>query len=66
MLIQGRISNCHQHSYECWRRAGRATDPSLKRDYLELQGVWLALARGYASADLETDHLLNAPGSTEA
>jgi hypothetical protein len=51
MLIPDRFLNCHQHSTECARRAQRAADPSLEREYLELQRLWLALARNYASAD---------------
>jgi hypothetical protein len=39
------IRECIKHAEDCARRAAAQSDPGLRKDFLDLEKHWLALAR---------------------
>jgi hypothetical protein len=49
------IRECLGRAEACARQAAAQTDPSLKRDFLDMERPWLFLARSYEFADRLSD-----------
>jgi hypothetical protein len=45
------IAECHRHASHCRERAKQALDPSIKRDFLDMEWRWLSLASSYEFAE---------------
>ena len=45
------IAECYAHASQCRERAKQAVDPSIKRDYLDMEWRWLSLAHSYEFAE---------------
>jgi hypothetical protein len=41
------IAECYRRAGEAQRRAEQQRDPTLKRDFLEIERHWISLARSY-------------------
>ena len=41
------IRECRQHAEDCARKAAAATDPKLKKEFLDMEQRWLRLVRSY-------------------
>jgi hypothetical protein len=49
--LSGEVQHCLRHAEDCAQRAKSETDPSLQRDFLEMELRWLKLARSYQFAE---------------
>jgi hypothetical protein len=45
------IAECYAQASHCRERAKQALDPSIKRDFLDMERRWLSLARSYEFAE---------------
>ena len=45
------IAECYAHASHCRERAKAAVDLSIKRDFLDMERRWLALAHSYEFAE---------------
>jgi hypothetical protein len=45
------IAECYAHASHCCEQAKQAVDPSIKRDFLDMERRWLSLARSYEFAE---------------
>jgi hypothetical protein len=44
------VRECYTHAEECARQAATQSDPTLRRDFLDLEQRWLKLAHSYEFA----------------
>jgi hypothetical protein len=51
VLVSSQARECRGFAEYCADRARLQPDPQLRKDYLEMQGRWLALARSYEFAE---------------
>ena len=51
VLVGSQARECRGFAEYCADRARLQPDPQLRKDYLEMQGRWLALARSYEFAE---------------
>src|SRR5262245_12763705 len=59
------IAECHQQASEARQRAVRAHDPELIRDFLDLERLWLVLARSYELSDRQASFTDVRPGGNK-
>jgi hypothetical protein len=45
--LSEQVRECLRRAEDCAERVKREPNPSLKRDFLEMEGRWLKLARSY-------------------
>ena len=64
--VSERVRECLQRADESAERAKRERNPSIQRDFLEMQDRWLKLAQSYQFLEqLETFTTHNQKGQTE-
>ncbi len=51
VIVSSEARECRRYAEDCADRARLQPDPQLRKDYLEMQGRWLALARSYEFAE---------------
>jgi hypothetical protein len=54
------IAACHNRAADCRRRAGQATDPATKGEFLDLERSWMLLADSYEFVETLERFLLSA------
>jgi hypothetical protein len=45
------IAECYAHASQCRERAKETVEPSIKRDFLDMEWRWLSLAHSYEFAE---------------
>jgi hypothetical protein len=45
------IAECYANASHCRKRAKEAVDPSIKRDFLDMEWRWLSFAHSYEFAE---------------
>ena len=49
------VRECLRHAEECAQKAAAQSDPTLKKDFLDMERRWLSLARSYELSERLTD-----------
>ncbi|MGB6538556.1 MAG: hypothetical protein WBF58_21650 [Xanthobacteraceae bacterium] len=49
--LSAAVRECLEHAEDCARQAKVQGDPTLRQDFIDLEGRWLKLARSYEFTD---------------